>query len=151
MTELNAYEPAPYSEPSSVPAFGYELMREVLLPSILGKETSAILYWAGKDLARKFPLQSLDEVVDFFGKAGWGSLTIKDEAKNELQAELSSTYISERLQKRNSLTNFQLEAGFLAQQIEGQKNVVAECYEHPKKRSQKVVFTVKWDKKDPIE
>lgn len=138
-------------EPDTIPAFGYELLREVVLPSILGKETSSILYWAGKDLARKFPLQNLDEVIDFFAKAGWGSLTIKDESKNEIQAELSSSVISERLSKKDSTTTFQLEAGFLAQQIEYQRNVVAECYEHPKKRARKIDFTVKWDKKDPVE
>jgi len=138
-------------EPDTIPAFGYELLREVVLPSILGKETSSILYWAGKDLARKFPLQNLDEVIDFFAKAGWGSLTIKDESKNEIQAELSSSVISERLSKKDSTTTFQLEAGFLAQQIENQRNVVAECYEHPKKRARKIDFTVKWDKKDPVE
>ncbi|MDQ0157355.1 YslB family protein [Robertmurraya andreesenii] len=150
MTELHASEMT-LIEPDTIPAFGYELLREVVLPSILGKETSSILYWAGKDLARKFPLQNLDEVIDFFAKAGWGSLTIKDESKNEIQAELSSSVISERLSKKDSTTTFQLEAGFLAQQIENQRNVVAECYEHPKKRARKIDFTVKWDKKDPVE
>ena len=40
----------------SFPIFGYELMRDFLLPTILGKHEKDILYWAGKDLARKFPL-----------------------------------------------------------------------------------------------
>lgn len=144
MTEINTSE-------STIPVFGYELLREILLPSILGKETATILYWAGKDLARKFPLQSIDEIINFFIQAGWGSLVVKEDGKNELQVELSSTVITERLHKKDSPTTFQLEAGFLAQQIESQKNVIAECYEHPKKRSNKVLFTIKWDKKDPIE
>lgn len=149
MNELKTSEPSLPSNPATVPAFGYELIREILLPSILGKETSTILYWAGKDMARKFPLQTMDEIIDFFEKAGWGYLTIQ-ESKNELQAELTSELITERLQKKD-ITTFQLEAGFLAQQVEAQKNVVAECYEHPKRRAKKVVFTVKWDKKDPID
>lgn len=138
-------------EPYSVPVFGYELIREILLPSILGKETAAILYWAGKDLARKYPLQTLEEIIDFFAKAGWGSLSSKSEGKNELLLELTSPIIIERFHKKNESTTFGLEAGFLAQQTEQIKNVIAECYEHPKKRSGKVVFTVKWDNKDPLE
>lgn len=144
MTDLNTTE-------TTIPVFGYELIREVLLPSILGKETATILYWAGKDLARKFPLQNVDEIINFFAQAGWGSLVVKEEGKNELHAELSSPVITDRLHKKDNPTTFQLEAGFLAQQIETQKNVVAECYEHPKKRSNKVLFTIKWDKKDSIE
>ncbi|MGG0720577.1 YslB family protein [Robertmurraya massiliosenegalensis] len=150
MTEMMTSEKTHQSEPITVPAFGYELIREILLPSLLGKETSAILYWAGKDLARKFPLQSIDEIIEFFDKSGWGSLTIKDETKNELQMELTSPLISERLQKKD-ISTFQLEAGFLAHQIETLKDVIAEAYEHPKRRAKKVIFTVKWDSKDSIE
>lgn len=151
MTETNTSETITQTDSSTIPVFGYELLREVLLPSILGKETSTILYWGGKDLARKFPLETVDEIIHFFAQAGWGTLVIKDETKNELQLELSSPIIKERLQKKDNLTTFQLEAGFLAQQIESHRNVIAECYEHPKKRAGKVVFTVKWDKKDPVE
>lgn len=137
------------SAEATVPAFGYELIREILLPSLLGKDTKTILYWAGKDLARKFPLQSFDEMVDFFVKAGWGSLTTIKETKNEWTMELTSPLISERLSTHNDCT-FQLEAGFLAQQIESQKQVITEAYEHPKKRAKKVHFTIKWDRKDPL-
>lgn len=151
MTELKIPEERLQFESDSIPVFGYELLREVLIPTILGKETSAILYWAGKDLARQYPLQTLDDTIDFFAKAGWGSLTVKTEGKNELEVELTSPVIKERLQKKNMATTFQLEAGFLAQQMEQLKNVVAECYEHPKKRAGKVLFTVKWDQKDSVE
>lgn len=134
----------------TIPAFGYELIREELLPNILGKEASFILYWAGKDLARKHPLESMDEIFEFFSKAGWGVLSIKRESKQELEVELTSPLIAERLKKRDNCS-FQIEAGFLAQQIEHHKKVIAEAYEHPKKRAGKVIFTIKWDKKDSIE
>lgn len=133
----------------SVPVFGYELIREVLIPSILGKETSAILYWAGKDLARKYPLQSFDEIIDFFSKSGWGHLSTIKEGKSELQLELTSPLVAKRLAESKNST-FQLEAGFLAKQVEMQQEVISECFEHPKKRAGKVIFTIKWDKKDPI-
>ncbi|WP_449621212.1 YslB family protein [Robertmurraya sp. Marseille-Q9965] len=150
MTKITTSEIVIPTETDSVPLFGYELIREILIPGLLGKETSAILYWAGKDLARKFPLQSMNELVEFFQNAGWGHLTITNEAKNELEVELTSILTSKRAQKKDTST-FQLEAGFLAQQIEFQKNVIAECYEHPKKRAKKIIFTIKWDRKDPVD
>ncbi|MDP4084511.1 MAG: YslB family protein [Bacillota bacterium] len=129
--------------------FGYELLREVLLPDILGKDTPEILYWAGKRIARKFPLGTLDEIIVFFRNAAWGELHLKSEKKNEMEFELLSPLIVSRV-KSKAEHFFQLEAGFLAQQIESQKEVVAEAYEHPVKRSSKVEFTVKWDNKDEI-
>ncbi len=134
----------------TVPAFGYELMREILLPEILGSDSPEILYWAGKQLARKFPLQDFAEIANFFDKAGWGELKVRNEKKNELELELSSTLITNRLQTKGNW-HFQLEAGFLAQQMEIQKEVISEAFEHPKKRGGKVQFTVKWDKKDPVD
>lgn len=138
------------STTASVPAFGYELLREVLLPELLGKDTSTILYWAGKTLARKYPLQDMNDIIVFFQQAGWGKLSVKEESKDDLELELTSELISQRFKlKKEPL--FQLEAGFLAQQIETQRKVTTEAYEHPKKRADKVVFTVKWDKKDHID
>lgn len=151
MTEIKTSETTIESNTSDIPVFGYELIREILLPSILGKETATILYWAGKDLARKFPLQSMDEIINFFAQAGWGKLVVKAEGKHELEVELSSSVITERLHRNEGSTTFKLEAGFLAQQMEKHKGVIAECYEHPKKRANKVLFTIKWDAKDMIE
>ncbi|WP_080844505.1 YslB family protein [Cytobacillus gottheilii] len=132
-----------------VPAFGYELIREVLLKDLLGKEAPAILYWAGKRLARKYPLASIDEMTAFFSSAGWGSLTLLNESKNEMDLELTSTLINARCKKDEDCT-FQLETGFIAEQIEQQKGFICEAFEHPKKRKGKVLITVKWDKKDTI-
>lgn len=150
MSKNTAEELKQEMETITVPAFGYELIREILLPEILGSESAEILYWAGKRLARKFPLQDFLEITDFFDKAGWGQLIILNEKKNELELELSSLLITQRLQSKGTY-HFQLEAGFIAQQIENQKEVVSETFEHPRKRGGKVQFTVKWDKKDPAE
>ena len=150
MSEINTSEQKTESEPLAVTAFGYELVREVLLPELLGKDTPENLYWAGKRLARKYPLSTLDETFRFFHDAGWGALTIKEESRKEMVIELSSELISSRL-KNNPNTTFQLEAGFIAQQMEQQKKVTAEAFEHPNKKSSKILFTVKWDKSDLIE
>ncbi|MDQ6599864.1 DUF2507 domain-containing protein [Bacillus salipaludis] len=137
-------------ETRTVSIFGYELIREILLPEILGKDTPEILYWAGKRLARMYPLNHYDELIEFFERASWGHLTIKNENKDEMEFELISPLIVSRV-KSKAEYYFQLEAGFLAQQIELQKKVIAETFEHPIKKSNKVLFTVKWDKKDTLD
>ena len=136
-------------EPRMISIFGYELIREILLPEILGKDTPEVLYWSGKRLARKFPLENVEKTIEFFANASWGQLVIKSENKTELEFELTSPLFVSRV-KSKAETFFQLEAGFLAQQIELQKGVIAEAFEHPVKKSNKVHFTVKWDQKDPI-
>lgn len=150
MNKNTAEEFIEETETISVPAFGYELIREILLPDILGSDSPEILYWAGKQLARKFPQKDFTETAAFFMKAGWGELKVLKEKKNELELELSSPLISKRLQSKGDW-HFQLEAGFIAQQMELQQNVISETFEHPKKRAGRVRFTVKWDKKDPAE
>jgi predicted hydrocarbon binding protein len=136
-------------ESRNISIFGYELIREFVLPEILGKDTPEILYWTGKRLARKYPLHTHDELIDFFAKASWGQLDIKNERKDEIEFELKSPLIVSRVKSKAEYF-FQLEAGFLAQQIEHQKQAVAEAFEHPAKKSNIVQFTVKWDKKDEV-
>ncbi|WML47342.1 DUF2507 domain-containing protein [Neobacillus sp. PS3-34] len=104
---------------------------------------------AGKRLARKYPLNSLDEINDFFVKASWGQLEMKTATKNEMEFEMNSPFIVSRVKSKSEYF-FQLEAGFLAQQIELLKGAVTEAFEHPVKKAQKVQFTVKWDQKDTI-
>ena len=130
-------------------AFAYELIREELLPDIIGKELDRILYWAGKNLARKYPLKTFEDIIVFFRQAGWGDLSIVEQNRRELQLQLTSPLIGERYKNKQN-TTYQLEAGFLAQQTQQQRQVIAEAYEDPKKRSEKVLFTVKWDAKDPL-
>jgi predicted hydrocarbon binding protein len=150
MSETTTSEQKTESRPLAVSAFGYELIREELLTELLGKDTPEILYWTGKRLARKYPLSNLEEMFHYFQEAGWGHLTVKEESRKEMLLELSSELISSRL-KKNPNATFQLEAGFIAQQIEHQKKVTAEAFEHPNKKSMKIQFTIKWDKTDIIE
>ncbi|WP_253958013.1 YslB family protein [Metabacillus halosaccharovorans] len=133
-----------------MPAFGFELLREVLIPDLLGQDFPQMLYWAGKGLARKYPVTSLDELANFFAVAGWGDLVLLHKKKNEMEFELSGELISNRFKKVNECT-FQLEAGFIAEQLQMMNNQITETYEQVKKRANKVVFTVKWDHKDVLE
>ncbi|QBP94163.1 DUF2507 domain-containing protein [Bacillus mycoides] len=137
-------------EDVSLNAFAYELLREELLPDLIGNDLDGILYWAGRNLARKYPLETIEEVIQFFEKAGWGTLSIIEHKRREMQFQLKGTLITER-QKKKRHSSYQLEAGFIAEQIQRQRNVVAESYEEQKKRSDSITFLVKWDIKDLIE
>ena len=58
----------------TVSIFSKELLRDILLPDLLGKDHSQILYWSGKQLARKFPLNNVEDIIDFFLNAGCGEI-----------------------------------------------------------------------------
>ncbi len=135
--------------PGNISGFGYELIRNDLLNDLLGKEQNDILYWAGKMIARKYPLATFEEIIEFFDQAGWGTLTVEEEKKQEVHLILSSELITYRNQQKKNVS-YQLEAGFLAMQIQQQIDVIAETYEEQSKRADKVKFQVKWDLKDPI-
>ncbi|WP_315849904.1 YslB family protein [Bacillus thermotolerans] len=127
-----------------VPIFGYELIRDTLLTDILGKETSFILYWAGKSLARKFPCSTDEDLCSFFEEAGWGALRLLKEDKREKVFELTGPLIKRRLSiKENSA--FTLESGFLAEQLTTQSHKEAEAVVETAKRAEDTVtITVKW-------
>ncbi|MED4401140.1 YslB family protein [Metabacillus fastidiosus] len=131
-------------------AFGFELLREALLPDLLGQDHTEMLYWAGKRLARKYPVETVDELTSFFSAAGWGTLTLIHNKKDEMVFELSSELISNRLKASSTDFSFQLEAGFIAEQIQQINKQITESFEQVKKRAKKVIFTVKSDSKDKI-
>jgi len=137
------------TEQHTIPAFGYELIREVLIPELLGKETPEILYWAGKHLARKFPLVSMDEVISFFEEAGWGYLKILKQDKHGMELEFTSPLITRHLKLKTDGC-YKLEAGFLAEQIQTQKKVRTEAYEEVMKKTQVIRIILRWDMKDTI-
>ncbi|WP_409254369.1 YslB family protein [Bacillus sp. SCS-153A] len=134
----------------AVPLFGYELMRDILLPEILGKHTTDILYWGGKSLARKFPLVSLEEMEGFFLEAGWGKLSLTEEKKDEQIFTLSGPFIERRLTLKTDIS-FKMEAGFLAEQVQSQKKAVTEAAEEIHRRSKTIKIIVRSDLKDKIE
>ncbi len=127
-----------------VPIFGYELIRDMLLPDLLGKDHTQLIYWAGKQLARKFTIDTQEEIVQFFKEAGWGELELIQQSKYEVKYVIRGEMIERRLELNKDAT-FQLEAGFLAEQIQRQKGKTAEAIEEQKKRKE-ITITVQWDK-----
>ncbi|WP_026690585.1 YslB family protein [Alteribacter aurantiacus] len=129
--------------PTSDPRFSYDLLRHALLPELLGKDEEAILYWAGKSLARKYPLTDFDEMQRFFYKAQWGVLKKVKEKKHETLFELSSTNLTAEH------APVSLECGFLAEQIQKQTGFISEAaYELKKKKPLLFQIVVRWDHKD---
>lgn len=134
------------TDTKTVPAFGYELIRDHVLSTILGKHEDDILYWSGKELARKFQMFSMEEAASFFEEAGWGVLTLdslsKDEAFYILTGEPDALQIDKRC--------FRLEAGFLAQQQQKLGGFLTECFEEKFIKKNIIHFHIKWDLKEKI-
>lgn len=130
----------------TIPSFGYEILRDHVLSSILGKNEGDILYWAGKELARKFPLFSMEEAAAFFKEAGWGDLELIKEGKDEAVYRMIENTYTVNIENRC----FRLEAGFLAEQQQKQIGYLTECYDEAHPKQNYVTFKLKWDLKDPM-
>lgn len=126
--------------------FGYEILRDHVLPSILGAHQGDILYWAGKEVARKFPVFSIEELSVFFKEAGWGMLSLEKTAKEECFYTIAYNE-SSTIQNRS----FQLEAGFLAEQYQKLNGLLTECYGEVDPKKGHITFHVKWDLKTKID
>ncbi|MBO0992243.1 YslB family protein [Bacillus sp. SD088] len=117
---------------------------------MLGKDTNEISYWVGKHIARTFPLLSNEEIFSFFQEAAWGQLELVEQNKKEMKLELTGEIVERRLLMQDE-PSFRLEAGFIAEQIQSQKNLVTEAYEEIARKKKKVLFIVRWDSKDPVQ
>src|SRR5699024_10736843 len=115
----------------SVSGFAYELLRGDVLFNLLGKEASSILYWEGKNIARRYPLETMDEIIQFFEFAGWGQLVVSHEKKQEIEFQLTGDLITYRYNRKSEST-YLLETGFLAQQIQQQKKYITKDYKQKK-------------------
>ncbi|KHF41002.1 YslB family protein [Halalkalibacter okhensis] len=124
--------------------FGYDLIRNDILKDLLGKDHDGILYWIGKSLARKYPLSTVEDAILFFEKANWGSLSQIKEKKQVQVFELKGAWMN-----NDDGRCYQLEAGFLAQQVE----MWLECISGATytKSKNHVLITVETDKRDSIE
>ena len=129
-------------EPEITDHFGYEIIRDYVLSDILGKHESDILYWAGKSLARKFPLFSMDEAADFFSQAGFGDLVMEKAGKDEMIFVLRPLKVADRC--------FKLESGFLAQQQQKIGGFLTEAYDEVIPKKKLVKITLKTDLREQV-
>lgn len=137
-------------QPLTVPALGYEFLRSELIPDLLGNDTNEILYWAGRKLASRHPVKSIEELPSLFSDLAFGTLILQKQNKNEATYELASELIQKRIEFYNNVS-FALEAGFLAQQFQEHKQCITEChYDFNKGKIPKVLLQLKWDSKDTV-
>lgn len=120
---------------------GYDILRYVSLPDLLGTESEVLLYFLGKNLARKLSVQSIDDVVYAFDKLGWGYLELVKERKKSFTFHLMSDSLVYRLQAPIE-TEFRLESGFLAEAIQLIHRTECECIEKINQRIHQVEFKV---------
>nr|WP_234982307.1 DUF2507 domain-containing protein [Edaphobacillus lindanitolerans] len=129
------------TEQGGVPRFGYELIRDHVLPSVLGKHEEDILYWAGKELSRSFPLFQMDEAPDFFREAGWGGLSLRQQSRKEAEWLLDTD--PEYVRRGNR--SYMLEAGFLSGQFGKIHECVCECRPETDRKTGRVRLLLVWE------
>ncbi|USS86796.1 YslB family protein [Fructilactobacillus cliffordii] len=122
------------------------ILRDELLPDLLNDDLSDILYWAGKNLAIKFPVTNSD-LPAFFAANHWGTLNKQKESSQKVVWQLTGQPINNRL-KMNKNCEFMLETGFLAQTQEQNSGSLSEA-EYKKKLTGGIEITVVTDPNQP--
>src|SRR5699024_9775118 len=120
---------------------GYDILRYISLPGILGTEASTLLYFMGKDLARKLKPESLHDVYYTFEKLCWGRLDyVKEKRKAFLFTLMPDAVMSRLIAPINH--EFRVVAGFIVESIQMIKEQPCECKEEINNKIHQVVFTV---------
>lgn len=120
---------------------GFDILRYVALPEFLGEEAPTLLYFMGRNLARKFEINTIEDVYYIFEKLGVGKLELVKEKKREKIFHLLADSVFLRL-KSSVQADFRLEAGFLAEAMEAVDGVECECVEDINHRIHQVQFSV---------
>ncbi|MCH5464774.1 YslB family protein [Levilactobacillus tujiorum] len=140
------------NDPAGTAILPQMILRDALIPELLGEDKGAIEYWAGKSLARRFPIGNPTDAAIFFNQAGFGTLTLEKQTAEMTKWQLSGDPVRLRLKTAGD-TDFTLEAGFLAEMMAQQLGVVteAELIDTSRKlKDQAVTFAVYTDPDDII-
>ncbi|MBU3829371.1 MAG: YslB family protein [Candidatus Limosilactobacillus merdavium] len=119
-------------------------LRDVILPAILGKETDEMLYWIGKDVARQFPVGSLEDLQLITSQLGFGELSLQKKTATSQLWRLGGQIVQERIAQNDEQTSFGLELGFIAQEIEFQLMTISEA-EIIERKKDSILIKVKSD------
>lgn len=120
---------------------GFDILRYLALPDLLGNEAPTLLYFMGKNLARKFEINSVEDIVYLFDKLGFGHLELTKEKKKEKVFHLLADAVVLRLNGPIDV-EFRLESGFLAEAIQAVEGKECECREEINRRIHQVQFSV---------
>src|SRR5690625_3790751 len=63
---------------------GYDVLRYISLPELLGSESNTLLYYMGRNLARKLDIKAIEDISYIFEKLGWGEIELVKEKRKEL-------------------------------------------------------------------
>lgn len=125
------------------PYFGQQMLRDVLIPNLLGSKTSGIMYFAGRDLAPRVPVTD-EQIPDLFAKLGLGTLAM---TKNKVKVRtytLSGDVVAARI-KNFPDADFQFEAGLIAQLVQQVLGMTTEAASNVDKRGGTVELTLSID------
>lgn len=120
---------------------GYDVLRYISLPEVLGTQTNTLLYFMGRNLARKLDIKALEDIYYIFDKIGWGNLELIKEKRKELVFHLMADAVVQRLNASFD-TEFRLESGFLAEAIQMINERECECVEAVNHKIHQIEFTV---------
>ncbi|MCT4396228.1 YslB family protein [Periweissella beninensis] len=137
------------ASPSQPSPFALSVLRDSLIPDILQEDTASILYWAGKNLARQYSLSNMDDIIIFFLNAGFGELTLTKQTNHQLSWNLAGSFVDNRF-LASKTPDFNLEAGFLAQQLEQMLEKVAEANFVINKRKHLITINVQVEAKTDL-
>ncbi|WDF83401.1 DUF2507 domain-containing protein [Lacticaseibacillus pabuli] len=123
--------------------FGQMILRDELLPSLLGPRLDRIMYFAGRDMGAHFPAKD-DEIAGTFTDLGLGNLATSKMKVRERTYTLDGPIVVERLSKHPD-ADFQFEAGLLAQMVQQALGMSAEAHSVVEGRGKRVAITVAID------
>lgn len=141
MSKNQQVYPASLLENLHTSGAGYDVLRYISLPELLGREADTLLYFMGRNLARKLTFHTIDDIYYIFDKLSWGKLEPIKTKRKELTFSLMSDSVVNRLEAPFE-ADFRLEAGFLAEAIQQLKETEAECTEEINKKIMQVEFSV---------
>lgn len=139
-----------YNQHSNAGQSAVLLLRDRLLPNLLREDEADILYWAGKELARDYDLQSIEELSDLMAQLSFGKLTLEEEKKTSYLFHLKGEIIHERL-RANDAASFSLESGFIAQAIQNISNRYTEGSYTVNGKARLVRIQLETDSKEPLD
>lgn len=129
--------------------YALSLLRDNLVPNLLGEEMDEILYWAGKELARKQPMNDESDIITYFSTFGFGELTLETRKKNRREYRLQGAIVDHRIAESKQ-ANFSLETGFLAEQIQRITNLYTEGSYEVKRKQPGVKIILQADPKEEL-
>ena len=141
MTKQHSKLPISTLENLNTPGAGYDVIRYLCMPKVFGSDAELILYFIGKNLARSFDIQTINDVFHIAERVGWGRLEFVKENKRGLTFQLMSDAVYHRL-KAPFVVDFRLESGFISEAVAQIRQRECECIEKVRSNIHLVEFQV---------